>query len=147
LANHVVHVHAGQLTRYPGDYQYYLDKTAAQRAAAESAAAAEVTEQPGERPLTKAREQKRLQAEQRQARYRQRKAQESIVNSLEAEIARLEQRQTELTVQLETPETYQTSGRAAEVTRELSSLVQRTKELTTEWEAAASILAELERTP
>src|SRR5437016_3169155 len=29
LANHVVRVSAGQLTHYPGDYQYYLDKTAA----------------------------------------------------------------------------------------------------------------------
>ena len=29
LANHVVHVNAGQLTHYPGGYQYYLDKTKA----------------------------------------------------------------------------------------------------------------------
>src|SRR5438874_11852303 len=29
LANHVVHVNAGKLTHYTGDYQYYLDKTAA----------------------------------------------------------------------------------------------------------------------
>ena len=27
LANKVVHVNAGQLTHYAGDYQYYLDKT------------------------------------------------------------------------------------------------------------------------
>src|SRR5213595_1465689 len=29
LANHVVRVSGGRLTHYPGDYQYYLDKTAA----------------------------------------------------------------------------------------------------------------------
>src|SRR5580765_6602204 len=29
LADHVVHVNAGHLTHYPGDYQYYLDKTKA----------------------------------------------------------------------------------------------------------------------
>src|SRR4029077_13422621 len=29
LANHVVHVNAGKLTHYSGDYQYYLDKTSA----------------------------------------------------------------------------------------------------------------------
>src|SRR5258706_10431809 len=29
LANRVVHVNAGQLTHYPGGYQYYLDKTKA----------------------------------------------------------------------------------------------------------------------
>ena len=27
IANHVVHVKSGQLTHYPGGYQYYLDKT------------------------------------------------------------------------------------------------------------------------
>src|ERR1041384_151277 len=34
LANHVVHVNAGQLTHYPGGYQYYLDKTHANSARA-----------------------------------------------------------------------------------------------------------------
>ena len=34
LANHVVHVNAGQLTHYPGGYQYYLDKTMAESARA-----------------------------------------------------------------------------------------------------------------
>src|ERR1700676_4037380 len=29
LSNHVVHVNAGQLTHYPGGYNYYLDKTKA----------------------------------------------------------------------------------------------------------------------
>src|SRR5438045_3275035 len=34
LANHVVHVNAGQLTHYTGDYQYYLDKTRSESARA-----------------------------------------------------------------------------------------------------------------
>src|ERR1051325_9987748 len=34
LADHVVHVNLGQLTHYPGDYQYYLDKTKASSARA-----------------------------------------------------------------------------------------------------------------
>ena len=34
LASHVVHVNAGQLTHYPGGYQYYLDKTKATSARA-----------------------------------------------------------------------------------------------------------------
>ena len=34
LGNNVVHVNAGQLTNYSGDYQYYLDKTAATSARA-----------------------------------------------------------------------------------------------------------------
>src|SRR5204862_2410807 len=34
LANHVVHVNAGKLTHYAGDYQYYLDKSNANSARA-----------------------------------------------------------------------------------------------------------------
>src|SRR6202041_3062201 len=34
LSTHVVHVNAGQLTHYPGGYQYYLDKTKASSARA-----------------------------------------------------------------------------------------------------------------
>src|SRR5581483_9711278 len=43
LAGHVVHVNAGRLTHYSGDYQYYLDKTAAtsERAALTAGAKAE----------------------------------------------------------------------------------------------------------
>src|SRR5438270_492867 len=40
LANHVVHVNAGQLTHYPGGYQYYLDKTGAESARAALTASA-----------------------------------------------------------------------------------------------------------
>ena len=44
LANHVVHVNAGQLTHYKGDYQYYLDKTSATSARAALTAGAKVEE-------------------------------------------------------------------------------------------------------
>src|SRR5438477_10727890 len=48
LANHVVHVNAGQLTHYPGGYQYYLDKTHANsaRAALTSPVSSRNTEHP-----------------------------------------------------------------------------------------------------
>src|SRR6185312_16073973 len=76
LANHVVHVNAGQLTHYSGDYQYYLDKTAAESARAGLTAGKNEAPFRGgiaERPSVKARDQKRIEAEQRQARSRQRK--------------------------------------------------------------------------
>jgi ATP-binding cassette, subfamily F, member 3 len=148
MANYVVHVKAGQLTAYPGGYQYYVDKTAA-LAAAQAALAgtpAEIEQDRSERSANKGREQKRLEAEQRQVRYRQRRAQQAIVDKLEREIGVLEARQTELTAALENPETYEVAGRGAEVTRELAEITRRLNELTTEWEAAASMLAELEHT-
>src|SRR5204862_8058554 len=42
LANHVVHVNAGKLTHYAGDYQYYLDKSNANSARAALTAGAKL---------------------------------------------------------------------------------------------------------
>jgi ATP-binding cassette, subfamily F, member 3 len=146
IANRVVHVKAGQLTQYPGDYQYYLDKTALAQQQMLAVAAPEANGKLDleDRPSVKAREQKRIEAEQRQMRYRVRKKQQDIVDALEAEIATCEQRQGELTSELEAPATYETPGRGGEITRELAGVVQRLKELTHQWEDAASKLAELE---
>jgi ATP-binding cassette subfamily F protein 3 len=147
LANHVVRVRDGQLTHYPGDYQYYLDKTAAE-AAREAQATGEhaqgSTETFADRPSVKAREQKRLEAEQRNARYRERKAQQEIVDRLEQEIHALEARQVALTAEFEKPETYANSRRAVEINRELADVVARLHERTPQWEAEATRLAEIE---
>src|SRR5882724_3844300 len=73
LANHVVRVSAGQLTHYPGDYQYYLDKTAAvsERAGLTAGASGgsastsdHETGRDGIRPSRDRRDQKRLEAGQ-----------------------------------------------------------------------------------
>ena len=87
------------------------------------------------------KEKKRLEAEQRQARSRERKAQQQVVHQLEKEIQTLEARQTELTTELEKPETYEKAGRAQQINRELADVQHRLGALTPEWEAAASKLA------
>jgi ATP-binding cassette, subfamily F, member 3 len=147
IANRVVHVNAGQLTEYSGDYQYYLDKTSAVSAQAALTAAGTEPDRPAEfedRPNIRSREQKRIEAEERQVRYRDRVAQRKIVQELEKGIAGLESRQTELTAELENPETYAQAGRPVEVNRELMSTLQDLERLTAEWERAASALAALE---
>jgi ATP-binding cassette, subfamily F, member 3 len=140
LASHVVHVNAGQLTHYSGDYQYYLDKTRAVSArAALTAGTREEEARPARAEKTggKSKEQKRLEAEQRQAKSRARREQQEQVRRLEREIAELEKKQVELTAELEKPETYQTPGRAMEINRELMHSQDRLAALTPEWEAAA----------
>jgi ATP-binding cassette subfamily F protein 3 len=146
LARHVLHVDAGQLTPYHGDYQYYLDKTAAASARAaltaggKEAAPAAV---PADDKRARLRDQKRLEAEARQARSRERRARQQVVDELEKEIARLEQRQKELTAELENPDTYQQPGRAVAVNRELSHVTDDLAEATAKWEQAAAKLGEL----
>ncbi len=138
LARHVLHVNNGHLTHYHGDYQYYLDKSAAVAAQVVVAAAPTV-----DSPRTKAREQKRLEAEARQVRSRERRAQEQIVGHLEKEIARLEQAQRELATELEKPETYDKPGRAVAINRELSHVTDGLARAVADWEQAASRLNEL----
>jgi ATP-binding cassette, subfamily F, member 3 len=140
LANRVAHVNAGKLTIYPGDYQYYLDKTAAGRAPAP----AEARRSLAPPVVNPRREQKRLEAEQRQALSRQRREQQKLVSDLERRIHELEARQAELTTEMEKPETYEKSGLVMQMNRELTQVTDDLHRLTAEWEAAANELAKME---
>jgi ATP-binding cassette subfamily F protein 3 len=146
LADHVIHVNAGRLTHYPGDYQYYLDKTAATsaREALTAGSAPESKAVPADRPSVKSKEQKRLEAEERQARSRVRREQQQIVHKIEKQIAELERRQAEITETLQQPETYGNSTLIVELNRELSGGVDQLQQLTSQWEVEASKLAEME---
>jgi ATP-binding cassette subfamily F protein 3 len=90
----------------------------------------------------KSKEQKGMAAEERQARYRERKTHETTVARLEAEIQKLEARQTELTAELENPASYEKPGRAMELNRECLETAERLKELGQQWEQAAAKLEE-----
>jgi ATP-binding cassette subfamily F protein 3 len=161
LANHVVHVNAGHLTHYPGGYQYYLDKTHANSARAaltspvgnlssrntsrDGGTTRAVTNYQSSAATSPSRkDQKRLEAEQRQARSHKRKAQQQRVHELEKEIQRLESRQTELVAELEKAETYETPGRAQQLNRELVDIQHRLAELNPEWEQEATKLTALD---
>ena len=155
LSDHVVHINAGRLTHYPGGYQYYLDKTKASsaRAALTSTgrdALPRVLDPSGREkteadrqvsPTISRKEQKRLEAQQRQARSGEKKAQQQLVHKLEKEIQELESKQAELTAELEKPDTYEKPGRAQEINRELAHVQERLAQATPEWEAAESKLA------
>ena len=146
LADRVVHVDAGRLTHYPGGYQYYLDKTAAASESAPLAARAQAMiarQEHSERPSVKLREQKRLEAKQRQAHSRAHRERQQTVHQLEKEIARLEVQQAELTAELEKPETYAAAGAALRINRELTEVMKTLERRTADWEAAAAQLAEM----
>ncbi len=147
LANKVIHVNAGQLTHYSGDYQYYLDKTKALSARAALTAGAK-EEKPGKNSEARSgldrKEQKRLEAEQRQARSKGRKQQQQIVHQLEKQIQELEKRLAELTAELEKQETYEKPGRANQINRELLNVQDDLEKLTAQWEEAATNLAAID---
>jgi ATP-binding cassette, subfamily F, member 3 len=155
LSGHVVHVNAGKLTHYPGGYQYYLDKTKATSARAALTSGGSSGKLTNSSPNNSAqkiapavkvdrKEQKRLEALQRQSRSGEKKAQQQVVHKLEKEIQELEAKQTELTAELENPETYNKPGRAQEINRELAHVQERLAKATPEWEAAESKLATIQ---
>jgi ATP-binding cassette, subfamily F, member 3 len=143
LANHVVQVKDGRLRHFPGDYQYYLDKTAAE--AAYSGAPAPILEQTREAgAVAERRARKRMAAKQRNARYRERQARRQLVQRREEEIASLEARQAALTEALQDPATYGQSERVVDINRELQEIHQRLPAALAEWEEASHRLAGFE---
>jgi ATP-binding cassette subfamily F protein 3 len=148
MARTVLHISAGKLTPYAGDYQYYLDKSKATSARAAltageklgnaqpvAAPAAQSASAPG---MREQREQRRAEAEQRKAAAKVKRDHEKRVAELEMQIATLEGRQKELTAELEKPETYETGGSAMDLNRELMSVADELERVTAEWETLAA---------
>jgi ATP-binding cassette subfamily F protein 3 len=138
------HREGSKLTFYPGDYDYYLDKSKATSAKVALTAGRDAAEvnglvvanklQPPVRGLRKQREQKRLEAESRNAVSKTRREKEKRVHELESKIATLEAHQKELTAALEDPAVYGRGGRATAINRDLSAVAHDLARLTAEWE-------------
>ncbi|PTY02192.1 ABC transporter ATP-binding protein [Verrucomicrobia bacterium LW23] len=151
LAQKVLHISAGRLTPYAGDYTYYLDKSGVESERSglvagqklsdsrpkEFPVAAETTSPAQERTGYKTKEQKRLEAQARQAASAARKAAANGVAALEAEIAKLETRQKELTAKLEDPSSYQGGGELMRLNREFVENTQRLEKLNEQWTEAS----------
>jgi ATP-binding cassette subfamily F protein 3 len=154
LAQNVLHISAGQLTPYAGDYDYYLDKSGARSEKQGLVAGEQLTDsRPAEEPAAlakistgspvKSKEQKRREAEERQAVSAARKKAQAHLEALEKQIAGLEARHKEIVALLEAPETYQPGGDAAKLNRELGEHAAKLARLTEEWEDAGADVAAL----
>ena len=157
IAQSVLHINAGQLTPYAGDYQYYLDKSQATSARAALTAGNGLTNaQPavagrveagrtGPRRLrtgiarTKSATPRRSRSAQ-SAREGKNANAKSACSELEMHIATLEGQQKELAVELEDPAVYEAGGRAVAINRELSAVSDELARLTAEWETATARL-------
>jgi ATP-binding cassette subfamily F protein 3 len=144
LSTHVVRVEAGTLKHFGGGYQYYLDKTAqSARAALTSSSFGSVVTRPVVPPADR-KEQKRLEAAQRQARSGKKSEIQKRIAALEKEIADLEAKERDYAAELEKPETYHSGGRATQINRELVHVSDRLEAANAEWEKAGAELAGLE---
>src|SRR5476649_1548502 len=153
LAETVLHISAGNLTPYSGNYDYYLEKSGAGSAKQGLIAGEQLSDsRPAEAPAAprpvnnspgKTKEQKRKEAEERQAMSAARKQAQAHLDKIEREIAALEQRHKEIVAQLEAPETYQQGGDVMKLNRELIDNTVKQEELNEAWEDATADVAAL----
>ena len=159
VAKTVLHINAGQLTPYAGDYDYYLDKSRATSARAALTSGeklqnfqpvvagvgepsrngnetkAGITDPGYRKPgMRESREQRRAASEERKAEAKLLRERQKRMHDLEMQILTLEGRQKELTAELEKPETYERGGDATSLNRELLAVTADLRRLTTEWE-------------
>jgi ATP-binding cassette subfamily F protein 3 len=153
IATSVLHISAGKLTPYAGDYDYYLDKSKATSAreglvAAEARASAgspfkeKIAQSPDMQKhlppgLRETREHRRVESEKRKVEAKAKRDREKRARELEMHILSLEGRQKELTAELEKPETYEAGGAVMELNRELLAVTKELERLIAEWEAAS----------
>jgi ATP-binding cassette subfamily F protein 3 len=152
VAKTVLHINAGKLTPYAGDYDYYLDKSRATSARAaltsgeklhnfQPVASKAETSTNGasvqKSGMRETREQRRAAAEERKAEAKIKRDHEKAARDLEMQILKLEGRQKELTEELEKPETYDRGGAATQLNRELQAVTTDLERLTGEWEKLA----------
>jgi ATP-binding cassette subfamily F protein 3 len=153
IATSVLHIASGPartfgpLTRYPGDYDYYLDKSKAVSARVALTAGRDVPAGIGQRPevrkqtipgLREQKAQKRLEAEVRKAVAKEKREKEARVHALEMKIAVLEGQQKEFVAALEDPAAYEPGGRAVAINRELSAVTDNLAQVSAEWETATA---------
>jgi ATP-binding cassette subfamily F protein 3 len=143
-ASSVLHIRGGTLTFYPGNYDYYLEKTEAESELAGLVAgekSLDIGRVPGS--ASRNREQKRLEADARQVRSRARKDIERELSAIEERILGLECRQKELATSLEQPEVHEDCARALQVTKELKSVTEELHSLSPEWERLVDVAKEI----
>jgi len=149
IATSVLHINAGQLTFYPGDYQYYLDKSKAGSAREALTSGGLSNQQPllsqtetkRDEPrggLKEQKERKRLEAEVRKQQSRVNREKAGRLTELEQQIAALEGQQKELAAALENPAAYEAGGEAMAINRELVAVSESLERLNSEWESATS---------
>ncbi|MBU4198579.1 MAG: ATP-binding cassette domain-containing protein [Verrucomicrobia bacterium] len=143
IATTVLHIQAGQLTPYAGNYDYYLERTRAQTANVLLRAGKTLTDS-RPKPNTPSRKtQRRMEAVTRQTRAKALREHQRKLAKLEAEIESLEARQQALTGELENPATYEnSSGKPMAINRELTGVVESLAILVAEWEKLAEEDAE-----
>jgi ATP-binding cassette subfamily F protein 3 len=136
IATSIAEVGGGRAALFAGDYDTFLE-----RHLADGSTAGGRGESPADASDLSSRDQKRetrrAEAEDRNRRYRERKAVEERIRPVEDEIHRLEAREKEIEAHQADPEIYRNAQRAKSLGRERSAIESRLATLYARWEELA----------
>jgi ATP-binding cassette subfamily F protein 3 len=145
LVNRTAELKNGQITEYDGNYSYYLEKRempVTQDTPSLSTGKADTVPQPVPGGK-KTKEQKRLEAEARQAVSKDRNRLEKEVADLEDKISRLEEAKESLETQMARPETYDDAQLAVALQKEYADVNKNLEAYSRRWEHAQTALDRL----
>jgi len=143
LAETVLHVHSGRLTRYAGNYDYYLEKSLATNAR-EALTAGFTDARPDQGFAAKQKAPASAAKDSIKSHPSEIRHQRTEVSKCEQKVVDLEAKQSELAGELENPDTYEEAGKAQHLNRELTAITDQLNAANTLWEAAAEKLAKME---
>jgi len=139
IVSRVVELKDTHMGEYAGNYSYYLQKRDA-----EPEFVSHITEKPRrELGVKKSKEQKRLEAEARQAISKDRNRLRKVVRSLEKRIERTESRKDALVFEMARPETYEHSDNVVTLQKELALVKKELEDFYRQWEEAQLEFEEL----
>jgi len=144
IANRVVDIRAGKIKIYEGDIEYYLYKRNAEtQQGAQSRLLPGKVEQPTE--VSSRKEQKRIEAEQRNKKYALTKDLKKKIFDLEKKIAALEIKEKELESLLLEPSIYGDHQKIMDLNGEYQKVKQSLTAKVKEWEEVSLSLDEIEK--
>ena len=129
IATSVLHVQSGQIRFYPGGYDYFIEKTAADTDQVSGSSSEGTEQRPQPSTRSQEKERKRLEAEARQQRSQKERELRAKLQQVEKRILELEERQPQLVVALQ-----ESNGSTSEESLELKRITDELSGLMPEWE-------------
>jgi ATP-binding cassette subfamily F protein 3 len=129
IATSVLHVRSGEIRSYPGGYDYFLEKTAADPDQLSNGSAEPSSSRPQTNGRNQEKERKRLEAEARQQRSKNERELRTKLAEVETRILKLEERQQELVATLQ-----ESTSSTSEESLELKQIADKLAALMPEWE-------------
>lgn len=145
IVNKVLEVQPDYIRTYLGNVSYYLQKKKEEEEALKVDPTKQSENGSSENKGLSRKEERRIEAEKRQAKYQQVKPLQKKLDRLESKIAKLEERKSEIEEAMADSDFYEDSTQVKETTMEYDKLKAELVEVYSEWEELAMQISEIEK--